>query len=78
MASCKCGGGACHCVVTDGPETAVAGAGTATKPYVVGAKVSSTPGNTLTIDADGPFVPASAAPYVTGVPVADMQAGGDD
>lgn len=60
MASCKCGGGACNCVVTEGPGATVTGAGATTNPYVVGAKVSTTPGNSLTIDANGLYVAAGA------------------
>ncbi|MFF4911319.1 hypothetical protein ACFY2T_41375 [Streptomyces sp. NPDC001260] len=61
MASCKCGGGACNCVVTAGPGTTVTGSGSASTPYIVGADVSKTPGNTLTIDSDGLYVPAPVA-----------------
>ncbi|MEU2264911.1 hypothetical protein ABZ568_00355 [Streptomyces olindensis] len=62
MASCKCGGSACNCVVLEGPGTTVTGAGTTTNPITVGAKVSPAPGNTLTIDSDGLFVPAPSPP----------------
>jgi hypothetical protein len=60
MASCKCGGGACNCSVVEGPGATVTGAGATTKPYVVGAKISPAPGNSLTIDADGLYVAAGA------------------
>ncbi|MER7477464.1 hypothetical protein ABTX60_07375 [Streptomyces sp. NPDC126510] len=60
MASCKCGGSACNCVVREGPGSTVTGAGTTTNPITVGAKVSPTPGNTLTIDSGGLYVPAAS------------------
>jgi len=37
MASCKCGGGQCNCVVVAGSNTTVTGAGSAANPYVVSA-----------------------------------------
>jgi hypothetical protein len=60
MASCKCGGGQCNCVVTAGPGVTVTGGGSTSNPYIVGADVSTTPGNALTIDSDGLFVPTTS------------------
>lgn len=37
MASCKCGGRACNCVITAGPGITVVGGGSTSNPYVVGA-----------------------------------------
>jgi hypothetical protein len=61
MASCKCGGGACNCVVVEGPGASVEGAGSTTTPYVVGAKVSPAPGNTISIDSSGGLYAAAGA-----------------
>jgi hypothetical protein len=60
MAGCKCGGSGCDCVVLEGPATAVNGAGSDGNPYVVGVKISPAPGNTVTIDEGGLFVPAAS------------------
>ncbi|WP_019061676.1 hypothetical protein [Streptomyces prunicolor] len=46
MASCKCGGGQCNCVVTAGANTTVTGAGSTSNPYVVSA--TAPPANVVT------------------------------
>jgi hypothetical protein len=57
MAKCQCGGGACNCVILPGPGISVQGAGSTDNPYIVGADVSDAPGNALTLDPGGLYVP---------------------
>jgi hypothetical protein len=46
MASCKCGGAQCNCVITAGANTTVTGAGSTGNPYVIDA--TAPPANVIT------------------------------
>ncbi|MFF6801159.1 hypothetical protein [Streptomyces sp. NPDC012616] len=76
MASCRCGGGQCNCVVTAGPGATVTGAGSKSNPYVVGAQPSLTAGCGLSgtgTAADPIVVNTQAWPYACPV---DAEGGG--